>query len=116
MKQVSTRHQLLKTLLLTLVFFVSLSTNSFAQAQADPVQTGEEQVQDAGATEGAGDPAKGKELFNSLCAACHKRYKNATGPALNGVTDRHERGWIYEWVKKQCRLKSFWRCRGYCNF
>ena len=106
MKQVSTRHQLLKTLLLTLVFFVSLSTNSFAQAQADPVQTGEEQVQDAGATEGAGDPAKGKELFNSLCAACHKRYKNATGPALNGVTDRHERGWIYEWVKNNADLRA----------
>lgn len=33
------------------------------------------------------DDAKGKELFNSLCAACHKRYKNATGPALHKVTD-----------------------------
>lgn len=51
-----------------------------------------------------GDPAKGKELFNSLCAACHKRYKKATGPALYGVTERHSREWLYKWIKNSAEL------------
>jgi len=53
------------------------------------------------------DDAKGKELFNSLCAACHKRYKNATGPALHKVTDRREMDWLYKWiVNSQELIKS----------
>ena len=50
------------------------------------------------------DPAKGKELFNSLCAACHKRYKKATGPALYGVTERHSTEWLYKWIKNSSAL------------
>jgi len=50
------------------------------------------------------DPAKGKELFNSLCAACHKRYKKATGPALFGVTERHDREWLYAWIKNSAAM------------
>ncbi|NEV94551.1 c-type cytochrome [Psychroflexus sp. YR1-1] len=50
------------------------------------------------------DPAKGKELFNSLCAACHKRYKNATGPSLHRVTERREMDWLYEWIKNSQEL------------
>jgi len=50
------------------------------------------------------DPAKGKELFNSLCAACHKRYKKATGPALYGVTERHSTEWLYKWIKNSAAL------------
>jgi len=46
----------------------------------------------------------GKELFNSLCAACHKRYKKSTGPALFGVTERHSTDWIYKWVKNSAAL------------
>lgn len=50
------------------------------------------------------DPAKGKELFNSLCAACHKRYKKAVGPALYGVTERHSTEWLYKWIKNSAAL------------
>lgn len=53
------------------------------------------------------DPAKGKELFNSLCAACHKRYKNATGPSLHEVTKRRDMDWLYKWiVNSQELIKS----------
>ena len=55
------------------------------------------------AAQGA-DAKKGKELFNSLCAACHKRYKKSTGPALFGVTERHSTEWIYKWVKNSAAL------------
>jgi len=53
------------------------------------------------------DPAKGKEMFNSLCAACHKRYKNATGPSLHKVTERRDMDWLYKWiVNSQELIKS----------
>ena len=50
------------------------------------------------------DPAKGKELFNSLCASCHKRYKKMTGPALFGVTERHSAEWLYSWIKNSAAM------------
>lgn len=55
------------------------------------------------------DPVKGKELFNSLCAACHKPYKKAVGPALHGVIDKYDGDleWIYAWiVNSQELIKS----------
>lgn len=53
------------------------------------------------------DEAKGKELFNSLCAACHKRYRDATGPKLHGVTERRDMDWLYKWiVNSQELIKS----------
>lgn len=53
------------------------------------------------------DAAKGKELFNSLCAACHKPYKDAIGPKLHEVTERREMDWLYKWiVNSQQLIKS----------
>ena len=55
------------------------------------------------------DPKKGKELFNSLCAACHKPYKKAVGPALHGVIDKYngDLEWLYAWIKNsQALIKS----------
>jgi mono/diheme cytochrome c family protein len=40
----------------------------------------------------------GKTIFKTNCAACHNRYKKAVGPALYGVSERHEIEWIYEWI------------------
>ena len=50
------------------------------------------------------DPKKGEALFKSLCASCHKRYKRAVGPALHGVTDRHDIQWIYKWIKNSAEM------------
>ncbi|WP_308736865.1 MULTISPECIES: cytochrome c [Nonlabens] len=47
---------------------------------------------------------QGKELFNTNCASCHKRYKKATGPALHGVTERREKEWLYKWIKNSSAL------------
>ncbi|TXE06407.1 c-type cytochrome [Seonamhaeicola algicola] len=52
-----------------------------------------------------GDPAKGKSLFNTNCAACHHLDKKMTGPALRHVEKRlaDEQGlgreWIYAWIR-----------------
>lgn len=85
MKKVKHRNSVSKLLLLGIAFLLTFSTVTPVQAQE-------------------ADPAKGKELFNSLCAACHKRYKKSTGPALSGVTDRHSTEWLYSWIKNSSAL------------
>jgi len=107
MEKVNIRHSISKTLLFLLVVLLSLS-QSFGQEESasgqdngDAVPATEQAASDSaeGAVAVAGDPAKGKELFNSLCAACHKRYKRSTGPALNGVTEKRGTDWLYRWIK-----------------
>ncbi len=42
----------------------------------------------------------GKALFMSNCASCHHPVKDATGPALQGVTSHaHGMEWLYKWVR-----------------
>ncbi len=53
----------------------------------------------------AGDPVKGKALFNTNCAACHSLDKKMVGPALRHfearLVDKEglDREWIYKWVR-----------------
>ncbi|MCF4100190.1 c-type cytochrome [Gillisia sp. M10.2A] len=98
MKKVKFRHSTSRLLLLSAVFLLSFTTLTFAQDE--PVPAGEVQSQDAAAASGSdlGDPANGKSLFNSLCAACHKPYSKSIGPALHGVTDKHDREWLTSWI------------------
>jgi cytochrome c2 len=57
-----------------------------------------------------GDPAAGKSLFNSNCAACHKLDKDMTGPMLRNVEARlsEEQGldkaWLYAWIRNSSGL------------
>ena len=57
-----------------------------------------------------GDPANGKSLFNSNCAACHKLDKPMTGPALRNVETRLaedqglDRAWISAWIRNSSSL------------
>ncbi|QDO92958.1 c-type cytochrome [Formosa sediminum] len=56
-----------------------------------------------------GDPAKGKALFNSNCAACHQLDKKMTGPALRNVEARLseeglDKDWIHSWVRNSSGL------------
>ncbi|WP_281989292.1 c-type cytochrome [Aquimarina aggregata] len=98
MKQVKHRNSASKILIIGTVFLFTFFNPVFGQ---------EEAVADSAvATEASagGDAAKGKALFNSLCAACHKRYKKMTGPALFGVADKYEREWIYSWVKNSAAM------------
>jgi cytochrome c2 len=45
------------------------------------------------------DAALGEALFKTNCASCHKLYKKAVGPALFQVTERHDKEWLYKWIK-----------------
>ncbi|NRD18960.1 c-type cytochrome [Winogradskyella eckloniae] len=57
-----------------------------------------------------GDPANGKSLFNSNCAACHKLDKPMTGPALRNVEARLadeqglDREWLSAWIRNSSAL------------
>tara|TARA_B110001452_G_scaffold47879_1_gene36597 strand:+ start:101 stop:1435 length:1335 start_codon:yes stop_codon:yes gene_type:complete len=56
------------------------------------------------------DLVKGKALFNSNCAACHKLDKKMTGPALRNVENRLledeglDREWLYKWIRNSSSL------------
>jgi len=47
----------------------------------------------------------GKALFQANCAACHNPIKDATGPALKGVSGRvPNKEWLYKWVKNSASV------------
>ena len=50
------------------------------------------------------DIQKGKSLFNSQCAACHKLNRKLVGPALKGVSAKYEKEWLYSWIKNSSAL------------
>ncbi len=93
MKKVPYRHPISKFLGACLVVFLLFSTALFSQ-------------DDAAAQ---GDPAKGKQLFNQNCAACHSLDRKMTGPALANIESKvkdagKDRQWIYDWVKNSSGL------------
>lgn len=96
-----------RKLYLSLALMLTLSLTSFAQdaASAAPAATATpaEATAAPAATQG-GDPVKGKEIFNTNCAACHKLDAKATGPALRGVGAKYEKAWLYKWVKNSADL------------
>lgn len=98
MKKVGNHNSNARKLLLGLALMLTFSFSSFAQ-EAAPAAEAETPV----ATQG-GDPVKGKELFNSNCAACHKLDAKSTGPALRGVAEKHDMAWIYKWVKNSSEM------------
>jgi len=42
--------------------------------------------------------AKGKEVFETKCSACHKFEEKYVGPALKGVTQKREPEWIMNMI------------------
>ena len=46
----------------------------------------------------------GKKLFNANCAACHKLNKRAVRPALQGVSAKYDKEWLYSWIKNSTAL------------
>lgn len=47
----------------------------------------------------------GKALFQANCASCHNPIKDATGPALKGVSARvPSKDWLYKWIKNSAAV------------
>ncbi len=99
MKKVGNHNSTSRKLFYSLALMLAFSLTSFAQDAAPAAAATDAPV----ATQG-GDPAKGKELFNSNCAACHKLDAKSTGPALRGIAQKHDMAWIYKWVHNSSDL------------
>ncbi|MFP5438539.1 MAG: c-type cytochrome [Bacteroidia bacterium] len=102
MKKVGNHSPISRILMFFLALSLTFSLSTFAQEAAAPAAAPADAA--AAPAAGAGDPAKGKELFNSNCAACHKLDAASTGPALRGVADKHDKQWIYKWVHNSSEL------------
>mgnify|MGYP003868517325 CR=1 FL=1 len=102
MKKVPYRHSISKVLGVTLIVFLLFSVSISAQ---DEAAEGDASAEAASSGDTAGDPAKGKALFNQNCAACHALNRKMTGPALANVETRLSddeglgRDWLYKWIK-----------------
>ena len=86
---------------------LTFSFSTFAQTAAAPPVKADATAMKADAAApatGGADAVKGKELFNSNCAACHNLDRKMTGPALRGVSGRHKKDWFYGWVKNSSAL------------
>lgn len=88
------------TLALTFVFAFAVEAQE-APAAAAPSP---DAAAAAAPAAGTGDPVKGKELFNTNCAACHKLDQKMTGPALRGVGDKYDKEWLYKWIHNSSDL------------
>ncbi|NUY81584.1 c-type cytochrome [Flavobacterium sp. MAH-1] len=96
MKKVGNHNSILKTLFFSLALILTSSSVVLGQEAAPAAAAPAAEA--AAAPAGAGDPVKGKALFNTNCAACHKLDAKSTGPALRGVAEKHQMSWIYDWV------------------
>lgn len=98
MKKVGNHNSISRILFFSLAFMLMFSFTSFAQDAVPAVAT------EAAPAAASADAVKGKELFNSNCAACHKLDAKATGPALRGVAQKYETKWLYKWIRNSSEL------------
>jgi mono/diheme cytochrome c family protein len=110
MKKVGNHTSISRILFFCLALSLTFSVSN-AQQAASPAASPENAATTTAATAeaapaaaGTGDPVKGKELFNSNCASCHKLDSKSTGPALRGVADKHDRAWLYKWIHNSSEM------------
>jgi mono/diheme cytochrome c family protein len=106
MKNVGNHNSISRSLIFSFAAMLALSVTSLAQTAAPAAPAPAPTAVAAPAASGA-DPVKGKELFNSNCAACHKLDAKMTGPALRGISPRLTNEWLYKWIRNsQDMIKS----------
>ena len=94
MEKVGNHNSISRKIFFSIALMLSFSFSSFAQDAASAAEVS--------AT--SADPVKGKELFNSNCAACHKLDAKSTGPQLRGVADKYEAAWLHKWIRNSSDL------------
>jgi len=99
MKKVGNPNSISRNLFLSFAFLLTFSFVSFAQDAAAPAAATTAPSAETAAPAAAGDPVAGKALFNSNCAACHKLDDKMTGPPLRNVGEKHDKEWLYKWIR-----------------
>ncbi|MBO9200371.1 MULTISPECIES: c-type cytochrome [Niastella] len=99
--------------LLTLVVIGAIKVGGFLMSIPPPPEEPKEPVVGicGNAAISPKNPAtysKGKVLFQENCSSCHSVFKDLTGPALGGVSQRlPDRKMVYKWVRNPAAvLKS----------
>ena len=106
MKNVGNHNSISRSLIFSFAAMLALSVTSLAQ-NAAPAAPAPAPTAIAAPASSGGDPVKGKDLFNSNCAACHKLDAKMTGPALRGISARLTNEWLYKWIRNsQEMIKS----------
>ena len=101
MKNVGNHNPISRSLIFSLALMLTLSIASLAQTA---VPTAPAPTDAAAPVASGADPVKGKELFNTNCAACHKLDAKMTGPALRGISARLTNEWLYKWIRNSQEL------------
>ena len=107
MKKVGNHNSISRIYSFGLAVMLTFSLSTFAQTVAAPAVKADATAVKADAAApatGGADAAKGKELFNSNCAACHNLDKKMTGPALRGVSAKYDKPWLYKWINNSSAL------------
>lgn len=55
-------------------------------------------------TVSAQDAKEGRALFKAKCSSCHALDAKLVGPALTGVSDRHDEAWLLKWIPNSAAL------------
>lgn len=98
MKKMGDHNSITRKLYLSLALMLALSLSSFAQDAVPAATPAPAETTAAPVAATGGDAVKGKEIFNTNCAACHKLDAKATGPALRGVGAKYDKAWLYKWI------------------
>ena len=90
MKSVALHSKLTKVLLksFTIILFFAFTLSSYSQDVDEERQK------------------KGRKIFKSQCASCHKLDRKLVGPALGGVEERRENDWLKAWIKNNAELRA----------
>src|SRR3546814_18989657 len=52
----------------------------------------------------AQDVKEGESIFKTDCVSCHAINRDLIGPALKGVSDRHDEAWLIKWIRNSQAL------------
>lgn len=87
---------------------LSLGVQGFAQEvptlQAEEAATAEAAPAEAGAAPSKGDASAGAAIFKQKCTSCHAIGRAVVGPALKGMSERHDEAWLIKWIRNSQAL------------
>ena len=95
----------------SLILVSALSFGIQANAQESPAANTSAAQSAAGAATGEtaaaavkGDANAGGALFKQKCTSCHAIDRTVLGPALKGISERHDEEWLIKWIKNSQAL------------
>ncbi|PRY54315.1 quinol:cytochrome c oxidoreductase pentaheme cytochrome subunit [Arcticibacter pallidicorallinus] len=87
---------------------LSLGVQGFAQEvpalQAEEAATADAAPAEAAAAPSKGDPAAGAAIYKQKCTSCHAIDRAVVGPALKGMSERHDEQWLIKWIRNSQAL------------